>query len=97
MYALDARSGSTRWTARPGGRISGGVSVVGHIAYWSDLDSKSTFGANVRTGKLLFRRRGGAYNPVVSDGKTIYLTGYNTISALEPARSQKQKKQRARR
>jgi outer membrane protein assembly factor BamB len=85
MYAIDARTGSTRWTARPGGRISGGVTVIGHIAYWSDLDSKSTFGANVRTGKIEFRRKGGAYNPVVSDGKTIYLTGYNTITALQPA------------
>ena len=95
MYALDARTGSTRWTAMPGGRISGGVSVIGRIVYWADLDSKSTFGANVRTGKLVFRRRGGAYNPVVSDGKSIYLTGYNTIAALEPRKRGRRSKQRA--
>jgi outer membrane protein assembly factor BamB len=94
LYALDARTGSTRWTQQPGGRISGGVSVVGRIVYWSDLDSKSTFGADVRSGKLVFRRRGGAYNPVVSDGKRIYLTGYNTIGAYEPAKRGR-KKQRA--
>jgi outer membrane protein assembly factor BamB len=96
MYALDARTGNTRWTAKPGGRISGGVSVVGHVAYWSDLDSKSTFGANVKTGKIVFKRRGGAYNPVVSDGKTIYLTGYNSITALEPAPPGHRKNRRAR-
>ena len=60
--------------------------MIGHLAYWSDLDSKSTFGANLRTGKIEFRRRGGAYNPVVSDGKTIYLTGYNSITALQQVR-----------
>jgi hypothetical protein len=72
------------------------VSVIGRIAYWADLDSKATFGANVRSGKLVFRRRGGTYNPVVSDGKSIYLTGYNTISALEPAPPRHRKKRRAR-
>jgi outer membrane protein assembly factor BamB len=86
VYALDARTGSTRWTQKAGGRISGGISVVGNIVYYADLDSKSTYGANARTGKIVFHRRGGAYNPVVSDGKRIYLTGYNTITALEPAR-----------
>jgi outer membrane protein assembly factor BamB len=98
LYALDARTGSTRWTAKPGGRISGGVTVIGRVAYWSDLDSKSTFGADVRSGKLVFRRRGGAYNPVVSDGKSIYLTGYNTVAALEPAphRNRERHKRRAR-
>ena len=40
----------------------------------------------MKSGKVIFKRRGGAYNPVVSDGKTIYLTGYNTIAALEPGR-----------
>jgi hypothetical protein len=51
----------------------------------------------VRTGKLVFKRRGGAYNPVVSDGKSIYLTGYNTITALEPGRPRHKQKRRARR
>jgi outer membrane protein assembly factor BamB len=96
MYALDARTGSTRWTAKPGGRISGGVTVIGHIAYWADLDSKSTFGANVKSGKLVFRRRGGAYNPVVSDGKSLYVTGYNTLTALQPAPRGQRHKQRRR-
>lgn len=97
MYALDARTGSTHWTAKPGGRISGGVTVIGRIAYWADLDSKSTFGANVRSGKLVFKRRGGAYNPVVSDGKALYVTGYNTITALEPGRRGHKQKRSARR
>jgi outer membrane protein assembly factor BamB len=84
LYALDARTGSTRWTQRAGGRISGGVSVVGRVVYYADLDSKSTFGANVRTGKIVFHRNRGIYNPVTSDGRRLYLTGYNTVTALDP-------------
>jgi outer membrane protein assembly factor BamB len=86
LYALDARTGGTRWTQKAGGRISGGVSVVGRVAYYADLDSKSTFGADVRTGRIVFRRKRGTYNPVTSDGRRIYLTGYNSITALDPVR-----------
>jgi outer membrane protein assembly factor BamB len=89
LYALDARTGSTRWTQRAAGRISGGVSVVGNVAYYADLDSKSTFGADIRTGKIVFRRKRGTYNPVTSDGKRIYLTGYNSITALDPRKPAK--------
>ncbi len=84
MYALDARSGSTRWSARAGGRISGGVSIIGNVAYFADLDSKATYGVDGRTGKRVFRFPRGAYNPVVSDGQRIYLTGYGSVTALEP-------------
>jgi outer membrane protein assembly factor BamB len=86
LYALDARTGATRWTARAGGRISGGPSVIGRIVYFADLDSTSTYGVGARTGTVVFHRDRGAYNPVVSDGKRIYLTGYSSITALEPKR-----------
>jgi outer membrane protein assembly factor BamB len=89
LYALDARSGGTRWTQKAAGRISGGVSVVGNVAYYADLDSKSTFGADIRTGKIVFRRNRGTYNPVTSDGRRIYLTGYNSITALDPIKKRK--------
>ena len=51
MYAFEARSGSVRWTARGGGRISGGPTVIGNVVYFADLDSKSTYGVDARTGK----------------------------------------------
>jgi outer membrane protein assembly factor BamB len=84
LYALDARTGSARWTHKGGGRISGGVTVIGKVAYFADLDSKSTFGVDARTGRLVFHRSRGAYNPVVSDGRRIYLTGYASLTALQP-------------
>jgi outer membrane protein assembly factor BamB len=97
LYALDARTGSTRWTARAGGRISGGPTVVGRIVYFADLDSTSTFGVGVKTGTRLFHRDRGAYNPVVSDGRRIYLTGYSSITALEPVRNRDRQEESDRR
>ena len=73
-----------RWTARGGGRISGGPTVIGNIVYFADLDSKSTYGVDARTGKRVFQRSRGPYNPVVSDGKRLYLTGYASVTALDP-------------
>jgi outer membrane protein assembly factor BamB len=96
LYALDARTGATRWTASAEGRISGGPTVVGRIVYFADIDSKSTFGVGVRNGTRLYHNPRGAYNPVVSDGRRIYLTGYSSITALEPkedsARASKRKR-----
>ena len=63
LYALDARTGSMRWTARGGGRISGGPTVIGNIVYFADLDSKSTYGVDARTGKRVFQRSRGALQP----------------------------------
>ena len=87
LYALDARTGSTRWTARGGGRISGGPSVVGRIVYFADLDSKTTYGVDARTGERVFKRSRGYYNPVVSDGKRLYMTGYASVTALDPVKA----------
>ena len=86
LYALDARTGAVRWTARAGGRISGGPTVVGRIVYFADLDSKSSYGVGAATGKLVFKRNTGAYNPITSDGRRIYLTGYSSFQALEPVK-----------
>ena len=86
LYALDARTGSSRWTARGGGRISGGPSIVGRIVYFADLDSKATYGVDARTGERVFKRSRGYYNPVVSDGKRIYMTGYASVTALDPVK-----------
>jgi outer membrane protein assembly factor BamB len=86
FYALDARSGSERWSYAAGGKISGSATVVGDIVYFSNLAARTTIGLGVRTGKLVFHFGRGAFNPVVSDGKRIYLTGYSTLYALEPKR-----------
>ena len=84
LYAFDARSGRVRWRHNAGGRISGSATVVGNIVYFSDLGSKTTIGLDARTGKKVFSFGDGAFNPVVCDNSTIYLTGYTKLYQLIP-------------
>jgi outer membrane protein assembly factor BamB len=85
FYALDAKTGEERWSADPGGSISGAASLIGETVYVGDLTTTRTHGYNASNGKEIFTFRDGAYNPVISDGKRLYLTGYKTIYSLKPA------------
>ena len=73
-----------RWSRGGNGRISGGASVIGDIVYYADLGNKRTIGLGARTGRKVFEHERGSYNPVVSDGETIFLTGYHAMYALQP-------------
>jgi outer membrane protein assembly factor BamB len=84
VYALNALTGSTRWTESADGPVSGAGSVVGDIFYVGDLKTTQTFGFRATDGKLVFASRDGAYNPVISDGRLLYMTGYRVIYALKP-------------
>jgi outer membrane protein assembly factor BamB len=84
FYALDAKSGDERWTEDVGGSISGAGSVIGETVYVADLNDTQTHGYNVADGQKVFEFRDGAYNPVISDGNRLYVTGYKTIYALKP-------------
>ncbi len=86
FYALNARSGAVRWSYASGGKISGAPTVVGDVVYFSTIDTTNTYGLNTRTGKRVFARGSGAYNPAISDGSRIYLTGYESVSAYVPRR-----------
>jgi len=104
FYALDARSGAVRWARAGNGKISGGATVIGDIVYYADLGNRKTIGLGARTGRKVFEHERGSYNPVVSDGQTIYLTGYHVLYALRPlsaatkqARAKSARKRAARR
>ena len=84
LYALDARSGRTRWKHRSGGRISGSPTIIGDTVYYSDLGRHSTFGLNTRTGRMVFRRGYGAFDPATSDGRHLFITGRSSLTALLP-------------
>src|SRR4051794_12102631 len=84
FYALDARNGKVLWSRKDGGKISGGATVVGDIVYYSNIRHKDTIGVGARTGHKVFQIGRGAYNPVISDGRTIFLTGYSSLYALRP-------------
>jgi len=86
FYAFNAQSGAIRWRHHAGGRISGSATVVGGVVYYSDLGSKTTTGLDARTGKPVFFWGDGAFNPVIADNATLYLTGYSKLYQLIPRR-----------
>ena len=85
FYALDARTGAVRWQKSIDGIVLGSSSVVGETVYVSAIGPNiGTFGFDVKNGKKVFYNDQGEYNPVISDGKNIFLTGASTIRAFEP-------------
>jgi outer membrane protein assembly factor BamB len=79
LYALDARSGRVRWTRMSGGKISGGAVVIGDLVFYSNLTRRSTAAVGARTGSLVWSTPRGAFNPVISDGRRLYLVGYSSL------------------
>jgi outer membrane protein assembly factor BamB len=86
VYALNARTGSLRWSESANGPVSGAGSMIGGVFYVGDLKTTQTFGFRASDGKEVFASRDGAYNPVISDGHRLYMTGYRVIYALKPSR-----------
>lgn len=84
FYALNARSGSIEWSHAASGPISGSATIIGKVVYFSNLKTYETTGLNTTTGKVVFSIRQGAFDPVISDGKRLYLDGYSTLFAFEP-------------
>ncbi|HSD75917.1 MAG TPA: PQQ-binding-like beta-propeller repeat protein [Solirubrobacteraceae bacterium] len=83
FYGIDARSGKVRWSHHDGGHVSGGATVVGDLVYFANIRKKTTTALGTRTGRVVYRFPDGAYNPVISDGRTIFLTGNSRIYALQ--------------
>jgi len=85
FYALSARSGHVSWRFDAHGRISGSATIVGRVVYFSDLGQHRTYGLGISTGRVLFEKGTGAFDPVISDGADVYLTGVTGLYALAPA------------
>jgi outer membrane protein assembly factor BamB len=86
FYAFDAQSGAVRWRHYDGQRISGSATIIGGTVYYSDLGARTTSGLDVRTGRRVFFFGDGAFNPIVADSQTIYLTGYSMLYQMLPRR-----------
>jgi outer membrane protein assembly factor BamB len=84
FYAVDAQSGATRWTFRSGGKILGGATVVGDIVYFADYGTRSTYGLDANSGARVWTFPRGSFNPVVSDGRSIFVTGHSAMYAFQP-------------
>jgi len=84
MYALSAYSGAVRWAFHAGGRISGSPTILGRILYFADLGRHQTFALNLRTGGVIYTRHSGSFDPIVSDGRLIFLSGITGLYGLIP-------------
>lgn len=84
FYAIDARSGRIHWQHHIGGRISGSATIVGRTVYLADLGDHRTVGLDISTGRAVFASPNGAFDPAITDGHNLYLTGYSTLEALAP-------------
>lgn len=84
IYALDAKDGGVRWSRPTGGQVIGSLSAIGEIVYVAEFTGETTSGYMMRSGRRVFRYPRGTYTPVISDGRRLYLTGYSSITALEP-------------
>ncbi len=85
FYALNARSGHISWRFNAHGRISGSATILGRVVYFSELAHHRTFGLGISTGRVLFEKATGAFDPVISDGTHVFLTGDTGLYGLEPA------------
>jgi outer membrane protein assembly factor BamB len=96
VYAINAKTGETRWTRSMGGQVLGSLSAVGNIVYAGTYVGTTTYGFAMKDGRTVFRfNTGGANSPVISDGRRIYLTGYSSITALQPLTNKQLKKRAA--
>ena len=85
VYALNAETGDIRWQQSAGGQVTGAGSVIGNVAYFSVIgDAVGTLGYDVASGKKVFEHELGEYNPAITDGQRLYLTGYSTVRAFAP-------------
>jgi len=85
VYAFNARTGSERWTESASGPVSGAGSMIGDVFYAGDLKTTQTWGFRATDGKPVFQSRDGAYNPVISNGQRLFMTGYQVIYCLKPS------------
>jgi outer membrane protein assembly factor BamB len=87
FMALDARSGRVLWSRGGYGTISGAASVIGRVVYFSSLSARRTWALSAKTGRVLWSIGKGAFNPAVSDGKRLYITGYGSQYAFMTPRA----------
>ena len=84
FYALNARSGNIAWKFDAGGKISGSATIVGRTVYFADLADHRTYGLGISTGRVSFSFPSGSFDPVISDGTNIYLTGHSALYGMAP-------------
>ncbi len=82
VYAFDARSGRVRWKVGAEGRISGGLQLVGDLLFYSTLNRHTT-ALGAATGRRIWTVPRGKFNPVISDGRFLFLNGSTSLFAYD--------------
>ncbi len=82
MYALDARTGRTRWSRRAEGKISGGIQIIGDLVFYSTLNGHTT-ALGAATGRPVWTVARGKFNPVISDGRYLFVNGQTSLFAYD--------------
>jgi outer membrane protein assembly factor BamB len=82
FMALGARNGHVIWSRGFGGKISGAASVIGRTVYFSVLTSRRTYAVGATSGRVLWSIGKGGFNPAITDGKRVYITGYGSQYAF---------------
>lgn len=85
FYALSARTGHVEWSFNAGGKISGSATIVGNVVYFADLGTHTSYGLGISTGKQVFKLDSGSFDPVITDDKAIFLSGYTALYAFGPS------------
>jgi hypothetical protein len=52
--------------------------VIGDVVWFSSLSKRRTWALGARSGKTLWSLGRGAFNPAISDGIRVYITGYGS-------------------
>jgi outer membrane protein assembly factor BamB len=82
--ALNARTGAMDWSFDSRGRISGSPTIVGRTVYFASLGRRRTYALGISTGRLQWEWGSGSFDPVISDGQNLYITGNTGLYALAP-------------
>jgi outer membrane protein assembly factor BamB len=85
FYAFDAATGAVLWTFHANGPISGSATVVDGVVYFATL-KRRTYALDAHTGRQLWSYPDGAFTPVVTDGRKLYVVGWAKVYAFSPRR-----------
>ncbi len=86
IYALNARSGATRWSVNTNDSISGPISIINNVAYFSGVYKHDTTGLNATTGRQVFHFHDGAYGSMVASPHALYMDGHYLLYQWLPAK-----------
>jgi outer membrane protein assembly factor BamB len=84
FFALHARSGKERWSHDVGGPIPGTATVIDNTVFTSSFKTRKAIGLDVHTHKRTFVFNTAGYNPVVSNGRHLFVVGYYKLVGLAP-------------